>query len=192
MKRWMVLALLSCAAVAHAQTSQAKKDLVAKLLQLQQPGIENIARQIVERPAAQLMQQAGTVLQTQVPADKRQATAKTIEADVKKYIDEATPLMRDRAIKLAPSTIGVVMEEKFTEDELKQLIAWSESPVIKKYQQLGGELQTALGQKLVAEAPGVLDPRLQALQQKMGDALRSAAGKPAPQAAKPPAKPASK
>jgi hypothetical protein len=198
MKRWMVLALVCGATLAHAQT---KKELVAKLLQLQQPGIELMARQIVERPAMQMMQQAGSVLQTQVAPEKREAIAKTVQDDVKKYVDEATPLMRDRAIKLAPSTIGAMMEEKFTEDELKQLIAWSESPVNKKYQQLGPDLQNSLGQKLLAEAPGILDSKLQALQQKVradfglppaGAGSAPKAGKAGGNAAKPAAKAASK
>ena len=68
-----------------------------------------------------MMQAAGQRAAAQVPADKREAIGKAIEADVKKYVEEATPLVRERAVKLAPSTIGAVLEEKFTEDELKQL-----------------------------------------------------------------------
>ena len=103
---------------------------------LQQPGIEGIARSIVERPAAQMMQAAGPALQAQVPADKREAVGKSDRGRrASKYVDEATPVLRERAIKLAPSTFGAALEEKFTEDELKQLIAWLESPVNKKFQQ---------------------------------------------------------
>jgi len=196
MKRWIALALVCCATLAHAQSSPAKKELVAKLLQLQQPGIENMAKMIAERPVMQLMQQAGAALQ-QIPPDKREATAKSLQADAQKFVDEAVPVIRERANKLAPSTVGVVMEEKLSEDELKQLIAWHESPVKKKYDQLGTEMQNAMVQKLLAEAGSVLDPKLQALQQKMGATLRAAAGdstaKPgASGAAKPAAKPASK
>jgi hypothetical protein len=160
-----------------------------------------MARSIAERPVGQLLQQAGNALQTQVPADKREAIAKTIEAEAKKFVEEAIPVIRERAIKLAPSTVGTMMEEKFSEDELKQLIAWHESPVKKKYEQAGGEMQNAMVQKLLAEAGPVLDPKLQALQQKMGSTLRAAAGasepgaksgKPAASGAKPAAKPASK
>ena len=39
------------------------------------------ARGLVERPAAQMMQEAGRVLQVQVPAEKREAVGKTIEAE---------------------------------------------------------------------------------------------------------------
>ena len=111
MKRWIAVALLAGATLAHAQSSPAKKELVARLLQLQQPGIENMAKMIAERPVMQLMQQAGHALQTQVPADKREATAKSLQADAQKFADEAVPLVRERAIKLAPTTVGVVLPE---------------------------------------------------------------------------------
>ncbi len=167
MKRLMIIAVLCTAATLAQAQAQAKKELVQKVLLLQQPLIENISRSIVERPAAQLMQAAGQALQTQVPADKREAVGKSVEADVKKYVDEATPLLRERAIKLAPSTFGVALEEKFSDGELKQLIAWLESPVNKKFQQLGPEMQSNFVQKLAAEAAPLLDPKLQALQQKL-------------------------
>jgi len=174
MKRWIALALICSAALAHAQTTQSKKDLVAKLLQTQRPAIEEMAKMIAERPVMQLLQQAGAALQ-QLPPDKREATGKSIQADAKKFVDEAVPVVRDDAIKIAPATVGAIMEEKFTEDELKQLIAWNESPVKKKYDEFGGEMQSALVKQLLTEAGTVLDPKLKALQQKIGDTLRAAA-----------------
>jgi len=207
MKGWITAALLAGATLAHAQgasapaSSPAKKELVAKILQLQQPGVESMARQIAQAPVLQLLQEARTVLMTQVPPDKREAIAKEIETDAKKFVDEATPVIRDRAIALAPSTVGAIMEEKFSEDELKQLVAWLQSPVNKKYQQLGGEMQSALGQKLMAELAPVFDPKLAALRQRMqasfgtpavDGASRPAAPRAPASAARPAAKPASK
>ena len=183
MKKLMIAALLSSAALAGAQTpaasapsSPAKKELVQKLLVLQQPGIEQVARGLVERPARQMMQEASLVLQRQIAPDKREAIGKQVEADVKKYVEEATPLVRERAVKLAPTTIGPILEEKFSEDELKQLIAWLESPINKKYAQIGPEMQTAFVQKLVVDARPVVDPKLQALDAK----VRSTLGLPPP------------
>ena len=175
MKRLAPLVLMVLVATAHAQT--AKKDLVQKLLKLQQPAIEALAREIASRPAMQMAQAVGNVLQTQVPPDKREAAGKSIDADLKKYVDEATPVMRDRAIKLAPSTYGAMLEEKFSEDELKQLVKWFESPINRKYQQLAPEMQSAFIQKLVADVTPVLDPKLQAVQQKVRATL-SATGEP--------------
>jgi hypothetical protein len=192
----MTVALLCCATLTHAQTTPEKKELVAKVLLLQQPGIDGMARQLAQQPVMQLMQQANNVLQQQVPADKREAAAKTIEAEAKKFVEEATPIIRERAIKLAPATVGTILEERFNEEELKQLIAWLESPVNKKYQQIGPELQNSMVPKLVAETAPLLDPKLQALQQKMRAALgmpaASAPPRPAASGARPAAKPASK
>ncbi len=187
---WIAAALLASATLAHAQTtpassapvSAAKKELVQKLLVLQQAGIEGVARSLVERPAAQMLQQAGQVLQTQVPPEKREAAGKSIEADAKKYVDEATPLVRDRAVKLAPSTIGPMLEERFTEDELKVIIAWFESPVNKKYQQAAGDMQNSFLQKLVPDARPLVDPKLQVLEGKIRTTLMAATGASAPAA----------
>ncbi len=192
MKRTIVVALLASATLAHAQgasapapapVSAAKKELVQKVLLLQQPAIENMARSLVEQPAGQMMQAAGRALQQQVPAEKREAVGRGIEADVKKYVDESYPVVRERAVKIAPTTIGAVLEEKFTDDELKQLIAWLESSVNKKYLQLGAEMQNGFMQKLVAEARPLLDPKLQALETR----VRTSLGVPAAPASAAPA-----
>lgn len=191
----IALAAIGVVAGAGAQTTPAKKELVQRLLRLQQADIEGFARTVVERPAAQMMREAGLALQQQAaPQEKREAAAKAIEAEVRKYVDEAYPIVRDRAIKLAPSTIGAVFEAKMTEEELKLLIGWLESPTAKKYQQLGADLRNNFSQKLVAEMPAVLDPKLQALDGRIRAILGVApagAAAPAP-AAPPPARPASK
>jgi hypothetical protein len=174
-RHWAVAALVCSAALAHAQ-STAKKELVQKLLLQQQAALENVARGLVEQPAAQMMQLAGRALQSDVPADKREAVAKSIEADVKKYVDEALPLVKDRAIKAAPSTIGVALEEKFSEDELKQLMAWFDSPVNKKYQAMSVEMQKTFVQKVVADSRPLIEPKIQALDAKVRSTLGAAVG----------------
>lgn len=179
MKRLVIVALLVVATGVQAQAAPTKKELVVKVLLLQQPAIEQAAQALAERPAAQLMQQAGLALQSRVAEDKRDATAKEIQADVKKYVDEVVPLVRERAVKLAPTTIGTLLEEKFSEDELKQLIAIIESPVNRKFLQLGGEMQKALLDKLVSETQGAVEPKVKALELSIGKRL----GLPAPAAA---------
>ena len=195
MRKLVILALVAGATLAHAQGSS-KKELVARLLQLQQPSIEALARNIVERPAVQMMQSAGAAMQAQVPPSKRDAVAKSVDADIRKFVDEASPLLAERAVKLAPSVYGAQMEERFSEDELKQLIAWLESPVNKKFQQQLPELQNGFAQKLIGEAGPLLEPRLKALQGKLQATLNAAAAPAAaasaPKGAPSPAKAASK
>jgi hypothetical protein len=185
MKRIFTAAIVAAATIAaHAQTpaaSPAKKELVAKLLQLQQPDIEGLARGLVERPAGQMMQEVSMLLQRQVPADKRDALGKTVEADIRKFVDETVPLVRERAMKLAPSTIGATYEEKFSEDELKQLIAWVSSPLNKKYMQAAPEMRNSFVQKLIADSQSAVEPKVMALDAK----IRTTLGIPAAGAAQP-------
>jgi hypothetical protein len=171
MKKFAVLTLLVFSGALYAQSSPAKKDLVARVLVLQQSAIEQTAQALVERPALQMMQQAGIALQTRVAPDKREAVGKKVQEELKKYVDDVGPMARSQAVKLAPSTIGVLLEEKFTEDELKQLIAIMESPVNRKYAQMGGELQKALGEKLVAQTKSAIDPKIKALDQAVAKHL---------------------
>src|SRR4051812_13311563 len=116
------LLLLSLAAActlaqAQAQSTPAKKELVARILKIQQPAMEQLARELAKQPAGELLGSAIEFVQTQVPADKREALAKGLQEDGDKYLAEAYPLVRDRAVKLAPLTVGALLEEKFTEDE---------------------------------------------------------------------------
>jgi uncharacterized protein len=184
MKRFQLLALslALCAGLAHAETSPAKKELLAKLTQLQQPGVEQLAMNLLQQPLAQLVQGAQGVLR-QMPADKREATGKAMDADLKKFLDENAPLVKDRAAKLAPATLGAIMDERFTEDELRQIVTWLESPVSKKFGQVNGELQKALSDKLLADVGPTLDTRYKALQAALAKHL----GLPAPTATPAPA-----
>jgi hypothetical protein len=193
LKKLLIIALLALATGAQAESTAAKKELVAKVLLLQQPGIEQAGQALAERPAAQLMQQAGLALQTKVAPEKREGIAKEIQADVKKYADEAVPLVRERAVKVAPSTIGAMLEEKFSEDELKQLIAIIESPVNRKFSQMSGEMQKVLVDKLVIEMQGTIDPKVKTLEQSIAKRLGlPTTAAPVSKAAKSPAKAASK
>ncbi len=169
-----LVALLGASAFVHAQTavnSAAKNELVVKILQLQRPAIEGIATLLAQQPAQQIMQGAGVALQSRIAPDKREAVAKEIQADLKKYVDDVVPLLRERAVKLAPTTIGTLLEEKFTEDELRQLIAIMESPVNKKFSQMNGDLQKSLGEKLVAESRSMVEPKVKALDATIGKRL---------------------
>ncbi|MEW6706756.1 MAG: hypothetical protein AB1430_18055 [Pseudomonadota bacterium] len=185
---------LAFAATVHAQqasapaSSPAKKELVQRVLKLQQPGIEAMARQLAEEPVAQLAPQADMALQTKVPADKRDAAMKNVQAEITKYLDEAVPLVRERATKLAPTVMGPMLEERFSEDELRQLASWLESPVIRKYQQMIPELQKGMVEKLAADVRPAVEPKARAMQQAMAKHLglqpAQAASAPAKQPAK--------
>ena len=140
-----LISTAAAAAMAQGAASPAKKELVQKVLALQQAGIESIGAGLANQTANQVLQVVGQAM-ARVPADKREALGAELQAEVKKFFDDVAPILRASAVKNAPATIGTALEEKFSDDELKVLIAWFESPVSKKYQQLSPELQQSLGQ----------------------------------------------
>ena len=154
-----------------AAASPAKKALVTRILKVQQPTIEDTGGSLAERPALEMIDRASAALESRVPVDKRDAVAKEIQGDVKKYMDETVPFVRDRAVKLAPQTVGVLLEQKFSEDELRQLATFLESAAYNKYQQLGGEMQKSLVEKVLADTRSTVEPKVNARDLAIGKRL---------------------
>ncbi|HEX7890060.1 MAG TPA: hypothetical protein VF522_11935 [Ramlibacter sp.] len=186
-KSLLILAIAAAAsAPALAQSTPGKKEAVARILKVQQPGIENMARALVQDSVVPLMDAAGGALQQRVAADKREALGKEMQAEARKYVDDTSTMVRDRAVKLAPTTVGPLLEEKFSEEELKQLATLLESPVLAKFNALGNDIQRTMVEKLVAETRPQVEPKLRALE----DSFAKKLGVPPPNAAAAPAKPA--
>ena len=189
------MALMGLTAHVHAEgaaaSSPAKKELVNKLLTLQRGVVEGLAEGLVQQPASQLVQQADIALQTRVPAEKREEVGKGVKADVRKFLEETTPIVKAKALQVAPSTIGAMLEEKFSEDELKQLIAILESPVNRRLNDMGLEMQRALTDKLLAESRPEVEPKIRELQSNLAKRFApSSSTQPASQPS--PAKPENK
>lgn len=185
----VLLGAIALAAPAHAQAptnaeagSPAKRELAAKVLKLQQSAIESLGRQIAEQPAAQLAAPVRAAVM-RLPEAKREAVARQIDADLQRYAEEVVPIVRDRAVALAPATLAPMIEQRFTEDELRQLVAFLESPIHARYQALGLEMQRALGNKVVAETRAIVEPKYKTLEQNIGARLRAVVGEGAPAAA---------
>lgn len=170
--------LLSCAALAQSQPaadakpSEAKARLIERVVALWHP--EDVSVMMVQRPATDALQQVRIALQGRVSAEKRDATIKDMAPDVQKYLDEAVPVVRESAKRATATTVVPMLNQNFSEDELKQLIALLESPVKKKFEQLLPQMERALGEKVAHDSRAVIDPKLQALTQAVGLKLRAA------------------
>lgn len=171
------------ASAAPIPSSPAKKELVQRLVALQQGSLDGLSRSLVEGPARQIMAAGEPVLQTRVPPEKREAAVKAVQEEVRKYIDGSVPLVRERAGKLSQSLLAPAFDEKFTEDELRQIVTFLESPANKKFQQSLPEISDQLARKLVTDSRPQIDPKVKALEAGVAKAL----GVPLPAAASAPA-----
>lgn len=157
---------------AHAD----KREQILRLPIAQKQALDGLATDITQAPARQLMGQFVQPAMGLVPPEKREATAQQIDAELQKYQDSAVPLVKTSAAKVGPSAVAGVLEDKFTEEELKQLGAMLDSPILKKYQGIIPELQKALIEKVSNDARPQVDPKLQTLQDNVRKILDTASG----------------
>lgn len=128
----LLLALGAACAGAQAATapvSPAKQALVDQVLKLWNP--DYIGQSMLQVPVGDAVQQARAMLQGRAAPEKRDAAMNDIVGEAKQFMAEATPITKGSADKLIPTTIAPLLAERYTEDELKQLIAILESPVKK-------------------------------------------------------------
>jgi hypothetical protein len=170
-KRSIVAAALAASSLlVHAQS---KEELARRVVELQRPVLENVARTTAALPASQLMQAAAQSVR-RAPAEQREALAKQIEADVRKFHGEVEALLLAKAVALAPATLQPLLQERFTEAELKELITWLESPVARKFQEATPVLVVALSRKLVNETRTEVEGKVKALQDTVNKRLAAA------------------
>lgn len=150
----------------------AKSKLIERLLTLWHP--EDVVMMMVQRPATDALQQARVALQGRVTAERQNATLKDIATDVQKYIDEATPIARESARRQLANSVVPILQQQFSEDELKQLIAILESPVKKKFEQAIPQMERALGEKVVLDCAPQIEPKMKELTKAVGTKLRAA------------------
>ena len=191
LKLSLLAATLATSSLAMAQDKTA---LIKQFLELQRPGVEALARGLVEESSMPVARAGAGYLQTQVPEAKREAAGKAADVELKKYFDSAYPIVRDRAVQVAPAALTPVLEQNFNEEELRQLVAWINSPVSKKYQEVNPQLQAALAEKVVADTRASIEPKLEALDKAVAKALGAPAAPAngAAPAARAPAAPAKK
>jgi hypothetical protein len=153
--------------------SPEKQKLIDQVLALWP--IEEVGIGMVQRPAVSAMEQARIALQGRVTADKQQAAMKAIGGDVQKYVDEATPIARDSALRLKKPVLAPLLAQNFSDEELRQLIVLLQSPVRKKFEQLVPQFEKAYGERIAADSHAQIDPKLKTLTESVGVKLRAAA-----------------
>ena len=142
-------AVLTPSAYAQSKQEQEKKELATRIVNLQKT-------QDMDALIAQL---AGTanraVVETwlprldNMPAARQKAVADQLDVELKKFNDDVVRLIKTRNERVSLDVLVPAYSERFTADELKQLVAFLESPVIRKYYAANPHMANLLAQKLV-------------------------------------------
>ena len=144
------LASLACTTGLHAQTADPKTEWAKKVVALQQgPELDRLVTRLAGSTVQDLIAKWNPKLEANVPKARQQKASEDLNAELKKYADDAKQLIGKQVNKVSADALVPAYAERFTLEELKQIAAFFESPAIKKYQTTAPELGNIFIQKLV-------------------------------------------
>ena len=144
-----IASLVLCTA-SKAQTAEPKLEWATKAVALQQgPELERLVGQLADAATQETLQNWGPKLQSNVPKAKLQQATDELNVELKKYFDDVSKAIGRKTTKVSNDTLIPAYMERFTLDELKQLVAFFESQTFKKYQAAAPELGGLFVKQLV-------------------------------------------
>jgi len=181
MKFWMssvakAAAVTMIGLAALSAQAETKQDLIKQLPSLQSSELDALAAEMAQGPVRQIGAQAQQIMLQIVPPEKREATAQSISTELKKFIDTTTPIVQASANKVAPQVVSPIIDSKFSEAELRDLINMLNSPVFKRYQGLLPEMSQAAIAKISDDVRPTLMPKAQVLNDNVSKIIDKASG----------------
>lgn len=148
----LAFAGLTLSITAQAQVSNSKLEWATKAVALQQgPELDRLIGQLAESASQDVVKTWGIKLRTDVPKAQVEKTAENLNVELKKYNDDVAKIIKDKVNKVSADSLIPVYMERFSLEELKQLVAFFESAAVKKYQAIAPELGGVFVNQLIME-----------------------------------------
>jgi len=148
----LALAGLALSMTAHAQNADSKLEWATKAVALQQgPELDRLIGQLAESSSQDVVQSWGVKLRANVPETRMEKAAESLNVELKKYNDDVLKIIRNKVNKASADSLIPAYIERFSLDELKQLVAFFESPAVKKYQATAPALGSIFVNQLIME-----------------------------------------
>lgn len=142
--------LLACSATFAQQADSQKKELASKIVGLQQGAeMDQLSAQLTNQAVGPMVAKWAPRLQAEVPEARRKEVTDKLNEELNKFREDTFAIIRGKASQVSTDTMVPMYAERFSEEELKQLMAFFDSPVVKKYQAALPEMLNSLIQKLV-------------------------------------------
>ena len=145
-----VLFVAICAASTGASAQDAKKTLATKLaqMQLKSDGValaNQLTGEAVQLPLSTWSQR----LDESVPPARQKDVRDKLDVELKKFADTTHKTNETQVSKTAEAVLVPLFMDKLSEDEMKTVIAYMESPAATKFQSLSSEAGNAWAQKVI-------------------------------------------
>ena len=147
-----LLFAVSCLATvpAAAQGSDAKRALAQKIAQIQHKAdSEAMTEQLTASAVQPLIASWSERLDETVPPARQKDVRDKLDVELKKFAETSRKAIEGQTAKAADAALIPLLMEKLSEDEMKTVIAYLESPAAAKFQALGPEATTAWAKKVV-------------------------------------------
>ena len=178
------------ASAAPAPVSDTAKALAARMVALQSgPEMERTVYQLTSGAMQPLIAKWAPKMEA-LPAAKQEKAREQLNAELKKVGDGTRKIIETQMTKSAGSVLEKAYLERFTEDELKAMVAMFEAPVFKKYQSLAPELGNLWVKDVVDNSREAVFAQDKAFDEAAAKIVGEAPAAPKQPTAKPPAKPA--
>jgi hypothetical protein len=133
---------------AAASIPAARRQLAERVVNLQKgPELQRLLAQLVDEAAAPVVEKWAQRL-AEVPEARQAAMRDRLNTELQKFGRDIAGLLESTADRVGRETLAPAYAERFTDAELRALIAMFEAPAYKKYQevapQLGGTFVQAL------------------------------------------------
>jgi len=189
----LAFAGLALTATAQAQTTDSKLDWATRAVALQQgPELDRLIGQLAESSSQDVVQSWGVKLRANVPETQLEKAAESLNVELKKYNDDVSKIIKNKVNKASTDSLIPAYMERFSLDELKQLVAFFESPAAKKYQAAAPALGSIFVNQLIMETRADVAARAMQFDESatkiVGTAPKAPAAAPTPGKSKPAAK----
>lgn len=154
----LLIAGCAFATSSQAQTADPKLEWATKVVAVQQADLEGLVAQLASTAVQDLVNTWGPRFQAGVPKARQAKATEDFNAELTKFAADANKLILAKVGQANSEALIPAYMERFTLEELKQLTAFFESPVIKKYKTATPELVDVFIKKLVAST----QPEIQA------------------------------
>ena len=156
-----VLALSAiCAAAPAMAQDAARTDLATRIVNLQKsqdmdPLIAQLANSATQVVVSHWLPQLD-----KLPAARQKAAADQLDAELRKFNESNVRTIKERNDKVALEVLVPAYAERFNADELRQLLTFMESPVVKKYYAANPQMASLLAEKLVEATRSEVDAHI--------------------------------
>lgn len=188
MKKLLTALLIAgCAFSASSQTPTAdpKLELATKVVALQQADLDGLVGQLVSAASQDIVAGWAPRFDSSVPKARQAKATEEFNAELTKFAADANKIISAKVGQSNTEALIPAYMERFSLEELRQLAAFFESPVIRKYKTATPELVDVFVKKLVASTQSDIQARAKqfdaAASKIVGSAPAAPAAKPQPQ-----------